>query len=301
MGTGTRTPCLRLWLAPHLPAAPRLLVSPRLLVQPQLVVQLRALLLLLVGAAALAGPAVAGPAPVTALGRLEPRDGVIRVAGPSAAAVVITELLVDEGDSLEQGQLIARLDSHARQRALVARAEAELEDADRELRRSTELHRGRAASEAAREESEVARKVALANLAAAHADLALAEVRSPSAGKVLAVHARAGERVGPEGILELGRTDEMFAIAEVYETDIGRIREGQAATITSPALPRALTGKVERIGLMVAKMDVLGTDPVAKTDARVVEVDVLLDEGQDARDLIYLQVTVEIYPGPTPE
>ena len=55
-----------------------------------------------------------------------------------------------------------------------------------------------------------------------------------------------------------------------------------------------MTGKVERIGLMVAKMDVLGTDPVAKTDARVIEVDVRLDDGQGADDLISLQVTVEI-------
>ena len=55
---------------------------------------------------------------------------------------------------------------------------------------------------------------------------------------------------------------------------------------------------VERIGLMVAKMDVLGTDPIAKTDARVIEVDVRLDEGQEASDLIYLQVTVEIASRP---
>ena len=243
--------------------------------------------------------ATADPAAVTALGRLEPRDGVIRVAGPSQAAVVVAELLVDEGADLESGQLIARLDSHPRQRALVARAEAELEDAKRELRRSTELQRGRVTSAAAQEAAEVAVKIAVANLAAARADLALSEVRSPSQGKVLVIHTRAGERVGPEGILELGRTDEMVAVAEVYETDIGRVREGQRATISSPALPKLLTGTVERIGLMVAKMDVLGTDPVARTDARVVEVDVRLDDGQEAMDLIYLQVTVEISSGPS--
>jgi HlyD family secretion protein len=239
----------------------------------------------------------ADPASVTALGRLEPRDGVIRVAGPSQPAVVVAEMLVDEGAELEPGRLIARLDSYPRQRALVARAEAELEDAKRELRRSTELQRGRVTSAAAQEAAEVAVKIALANVAAARADLALSEVRSPSKGKVLVIHTRAGERVGPEGILELGRTDEMVAVAEVYETDIGRVRVGQRATIRSPALPKPLTGTVERIGLMVAKMDVLGTDPVAKTDARVVEVDVRLDGGREAMGLIYLQVTVEISPG----
>jgi HlyD family secretion protein len=255
--------------------------------------RLRRCLVLLPACVGLLG---ADSASVTALGRLEPRGGVIRVAGPSRPVVVIAELLVEEGDLLEPGQLICRLDSHAKERALVERARAQLEEAQREDRRSTELQRSRAASQAAREAAEVAVKVARANLAAAEADLAMAEVRAPSAGRVLVVNARAGERVGPDGILELGQTDEMYAVAEVYETDIGRVRKGQRATITSPALAAPLSGTVERIGQMVAKMDVLGTDPIAKTDARVVEVDVRLDEGQSAQALTYLQVTVEIAP-----
>ena len=117
--------------------------------------------------------AAADPATVTALGRLEPRDGVIRVAGPAQAAVVIAELLVDEGAELEPGRLIARLDSHPRQRALVEKAEAELEDAEREKRRLTQLRVKQAASEADVQAAAVAVKIALANLAAANADLAL--------------------------------------------------------------------------------------------------------------------------------
>ena len=124
----------------------------------------------------------------------------------------------------------------------------------------------------------------------------MSEVKAPMAGQVLRVHAHAGERVGPEGILELGRTEAMMAVAEVYETDIGRVAVGQRAKVTSPALPVALNGTVQRIGLMVAKNDALGTDPVAKTDARVVEVDIRLDAGQGTDTLTYLQVTVEITP-----
>ncbi len=242
------------------------------------------------------GPAASAEDSVTALGRLEPRGGVIRVAGPSQMAVVIAELAVDEGDRLEKGQLVARLDSYATSRARVSAREAELEEANRELARSAKLQAGRAASRAARDTAEMKVKVAKAFLAEARANLALSEVRAPVAGQVLAVHAREGERVGEEGIVELGETDQMYAVAEVYETDIGRVRPGQKATITSPALQAPLTGQVERVGLMVSKMDVLGTDPVAKTDARVVEVDVKLDEGQDASTLTYLQVKVDIDP-----
>jgi HlyD family secretion protein len=46
---------------------------------------------------------------------------------------------------------------------------------------------------------------------------------------LIEIHTYPGERVGADGILELGRTDEMVAIAEVYETDIGRVRKGQRA------------------------------------------------------------------------
>jgi HlyD family secretion protein len=233
---------------------------------------------------------------VTALGRLEPAGGVIRVSGPSLPAVVISKLLVEEGDLLEAGQPIAHLDTYARQRATVEAMRARLQGTEQELARSKKLQAGRVTATAKFDEAQTEVRVAKAQLAGARAELAMSEVKAPSAGQVLAVHTRAGERVGPDGIIELGRTNEMYAIAEVYETDIGRVAEGQTATITSSALPRALAGVVERIGMMVAKMDVLDTDPVARTDARVVEVAIRIDEGQEVARLTYLQVRVEIHP-----
>jgi len=49
-----------------------------------------------VGSAAAAVPRA--PAAITALGRIEPKDGVRRIAGPSNPSVVIGRLLVEEGD-----------------------------------------------------------------------------------------------------------------------------------------------------------------------------------------------------------
>jgi HlyD family secretion protein len=121
-------------------------------------------------------------------------------------------------------------------------------------------------------------------------------VRSPIEGQVLEIHAREGERVGAEGIVELGRTQAMYAVAEVYETDIGRVRVGQRARITSPALVRDLEGEVERIGLKIGKKDVLGTDPVDDADARVVEVEIRLLEPALAARLTNLRVDVVIGP-----
>lgn len=234
--------------------------------------------------------------PVAALGRLEPQGGVIRVAGPSLPTAVIAELRVEEGDRVEKEQVLAILDGYPRGQAAVAEARAELENAQRELDRSRRLVAGKAASGAQRDLAQMRVEVARARAQAAQAELDLSIVRAPIAGRVLEIHARPGERVGAAGILELGRTDAMVAVAEVYETDVTRVAVGQRARIQSPALAAPLSGVVERIGLKIGKQDLLDADPVARTDARVVEVEIRIEGGQDVSGLTNLQVKVEIGP-----
>ncbi len=233
---------------------------------------------------------------ITALGRLEPRGGPIRVAGPFELVAVIVELSVEEGDRVEAGQSLARLDRYPLRLALIRQREAELALAEQELARAKQLSTGRAGAKARRDDAEAGVRAARAVVEAARAQLELSIVRAPISGRVIEVHARAGERVGDLGVLEIGRTDEMFAVAEIYETDIGRVEVGQRAIITSPALDAPLEGTVERIGLKVGRMDVLGTDPVAKTDARVIEVDIRLDDGDRVSHLTNLQVEVALVP-----
>jgi HlyD family secretion protein len=210
--------------------------------------------------------------------------------------VVIEELRIEEGDRIQKGEVLAVLAGAALERAEVARLQAELANAERELERNRKLRRDRVLSESEWQALELARDVGRASLQRAEADLELSTVRSPIDGQVLEIHAREGERVGPEGIAELGRTQSMYAVAEVYETDIGRVRLGQRARVTSPALPRALEGEVERIGLKIGKKDVLSTDPVADADARVVEVEIRLLEPDLAARLTNLRVDVVIEP-----
>ena len=57
---------------------------------------------------------------------------------------------------------------------------------------------------------------AIADEQRARRDFEMSVVHAPMAGQVLKIHARAGEEVGPKGLLELGRTDRMYAVAEVY-------------------------------------------------------------------------------------
>jgi HlyD family secretion protein len=238
----------------------------------------------------------ARPSDITALGRLEPKDGVIRVAGPSHFAVVIGKLFVDVNDRVQAGQTIAILDNHAATKADVARLGAELRNAEAEGQRYDRLFKDGFVSISERDLWKTKVDMLRAQLERAKAELHQAVVRSPISGRVLDVHAREGERVGSEGIAELGQTDVMYAIAEVYETDVPRVRVGQRATVTSPALAQPVAGTVDRIGLKVGKKDVLSVDPAARTDARVVEVRIVLDDPAQVAGLTNLEVDVTIAP-----
>lgn len=228
---------------------------------------------------------------VSCLGRVEPQDGVYELAGPATASVV-AELRTDEGRLVARGDVLATMDGHALAAAQLAAAQAELDYARLAFSREERLQG--ASSQARRDEATRNVRVGEANLAAARATLEQTVVRAPIDGEVLKVHTRQGERIGRYGLLELGKTARMYVVAEVYETDIGRVKTGQPATVTSPALAKPLAGKVERIGNTIGKVDSLGLDPVARTDSRVVEVFVLLDEPQAVADLTNLQVQVEI-------
>jgi len=280
------------------------------------------------------------PIRVSALGRLEPAGGIIRIAAPSTpqsvSGSVVAQLHVSEGDDVEAGELLAVTDIKPLYEAALAKAQTELELArqaaeaadsradeacvladvaareaerrtsllERELssQEETEQAQGdatarRASCTAARANARVAKSaiaVAQADVALHEAELRRAFIHAPFAGRILEIITHEGEFVGLEGLLEMGRVDRMYAIAEVYETDIRRVRIGQQATVTSDALDAALTGRVEFIHNKVAKQDEMGTDPAARKDARIIEVKVLLDDPETAAALTNLQVEVVI-------
>ena len=176
----------------------------------------------------------------------------------------------------------------------------------RDLAAEDETDRARGAAEAANADcaaAESAANVAEADIAVARAklsrqlrELERSEIYAPMSGKVLAINTRPGELIGLEGILELGHVEKMYAIAEVYETDVGRLRVGQRATVASVALAEELTGRIERIRPIVRKQDEIGTDPAARKDARIVEVEVVLDQPEHAATYTHLQVDVNFLP-----
>jgi HlyD family secretion protein len=227
----------------------------------------------------------------------------------------IVELTIREGQPVERGQLLARLDSDeltaeaGRADAALATAEAQLRDLlagsrsqeieqaraalrqatvsrewyERELARVRELFakelvaaqevdRARQAYDSALASEAAARErldlvqagprphevdVARARVAEARAALALAHARleqtrivSPVTGVVLHKNAERGETVTPGlSLLTLLDPRDMWVRAYVPETDVGRIRVGQAAAVMVDAYPgRTFPGRVSEIG-----------------------------------------------------
>ncbi|MEQ9482335.1 ABC exporter membrane fusion protein [Coleofasciculus sp. F4-SAH-05] len=335
---------------------------------------------------------------VTALGRLEPAGEMIHLTASTSTQVSrIEKLLVEEGDRVQVGQIIAILDNRDRlqaslqkaekqvdvaqaklaqvqagvkvgelqaqgaeiarlqadrtgslaaQQAAVARLEAEVQNARLEYERYESLYQQGAVSASQRdakgltyttaqqqvqqaqaelgriettsqeqiqqaqatldrlaevrpvdvEAAEAEVQSAKASVAEAQANLEQAEVRSPRAGQIIKIHTYPGEKIADQGIVTLGQTQQMIAIAEVYQSDILKIQEGQPATITSPVIPNSLQGTVERIGLQVEQQQVVDEDPAANIDAKVVEVHIRLDpnSSHNVAGLSNLQVTVTI-------
>ena len=145
-------------------------------------------------------------------------------------------------------------------------------------------------------EADVNRAIAAVNQAQTQLDQAY--VRAPQAGTVLKIHTRPGELVASDGgIVELGQTSQMYAIAEVYESDVAKVRPGQQARITSTSLPdRVLHGTVEQIGLQIERQNIVNEDPTNNIDAKIVEVNIKLDDtsSEQVALLTNLQVMVAI-------
>jgi HlyD family secretion protein len=131
-------------------------------------------------------------------------------------------------------------------------------------------------------------------------DLVLSQLRSPIDGTVLRIFARPGERPGDKGILEIGDTARMEAVAEVYESDVNRVRVGQLVSLTSEngGFKGSLQGRVLRITPQVSQRAVLSTDPTGDADARVVEVRLSLEPSDAARvqTLVGLKVIARFKP-----
>jgi len=185
----------------------------------------------------------------------------------------LSEVLIEEGMRVEQGQVLARMDD-ATERAQLALTEArlraaqtaleeirvELEDARRTLERQRELRDRELASQSDLDQAETQVRALEARLAngreqieVARSEMALQAqlleeltVRAPFSGVVIARAAQAGEMVSPisagggftrTGIGTIVDMDSLEIEVDVNESYIDRVRAGQRVTAILDAYP----------------------------------------------------------------
>ena len=210
------------------------------------------------------------------------------------------------------------------QDSVIARDRAQLAQAQVELRRYSQLYDQGASSAEVRDRRITIESTTRANLDQALQDretlraeleeqqatlarnrteLDKATIRAPFAGTVFRINAYPGDKVGDDGILEMGDSSRMGVIAEVYQTDRPGITLGQRAVISADGFPgKQMTGQVVEIARQVSRQSVFSGEAGENLDRRVIEVKIGLppEAAAIASAINYLQVNV-LFDPLTPE
>ncbi len=176
---------------------------------------------------------------------------------------------------------------------------------------ATEAKQRSIEAEAERALAQVPFESLAASKRAAEQKLKEAEVKAPVAGRVVKVLARPGDTLTNQPILQIADTDHMTVVAEVYETDVARLRdwlakapggtvavEVDARVLEGSAQPLKGTTTAAGIAPMIARNTVFALGPREDADRRVVEVEVRLDPASSdaVKNFIGLQVRARFLP-----
>lgn len=270
-----------------LPAEPTLLRRGYVAAAVLVAVLAVGLMFLMRGGAKPAGPTAAEAAPlVTALpaGRT-PFTMTVNFTGAIVARYDmpigvdseggrISAVLVEVGDHVRAGQVLARLDTAvvapqvASLRATLEQNRAEAALAEADYRRAAAIANSIAAlskEEVDKRHAQVATsaarvKAAEAQLAEAEARMGRTDIRAPADGTVLTRSAEIGQAVTPGGpaLFRLARGGEVEMRAVAAEQDLPRLKIGQPAEVRVAGVTAAVAGKVRLLGAVIDPATRLG-------------------------------------------
>ena len=234
---------------------------------------------------------------VAALGQLMPSGEIRQLAAPISqfgASPRLSKLLVNEGDFVEKGTVLAIFENREKlisdlekKNNLITTNNLEIELKEDQIKRYELAVEKDAYSlvQLSQRKDELLKlqKQKITNIGDKkniEIDLYNSKLRSPIDGYILAINTRVGERPKNDGILDIGSSQNMEALIEVYESDIDRVFISQNVELTSEngGFKKILKGKVIRISPQVKQRRVLSTDPTGDADARIIEVLVKLNK-----------------------
>ena len=240
---------------------------------------------------------------VAALGQLSPSGEIRQLSAPISqfgSSPRIVEILVNEGDFVKKGDVLAIFENREKLIADLERNDNLINIVNDEINlKKDQIKRFELAlsNDAYSFVQLSQRKDELLKLEKQkinyigdkkniEIDLFNSKLRSPIDGFILEINTRVGERPQNEGILDIGSSQEMEALIEVYESDIDRVFISQNVELSSEngGFQKILKGKVIRISPQVKQRKVLSTDPTGDADSRIIEVLVKLDK--ESREVV---------------
>lgn len=173
-------------------------------------------------------------------------DVVARTGG------VVEELLVEEGQRVTEGQVLARIDDD-RLRLEVERAEANLAKLEQEFRRSKQLHENQLISVEAFESLAYSLDAMRADLKLARLQLEHTEIRAPFDGVVARRHVKLGNMLAQNApAFRVTTYDPLIAKLHIPERELNKLAAGQTVELRVDALPgQRFTGVVDRVSPVV--------------------------------------------------
>jgi len=162
---------------------------------------------------------------------------------------IVSRILVDEGDAVAAGQLLARLDLSEIE-ARVHKARSAYEKAQRDLERVRSLYQDRVVPLEQLQDAETARDIARSDLEVVEFNLEHSVIRAPARGKILGRFAEAGELVASGTPVLLFATTEKNWILRfgVIDRDMVRLQRGDPADVRFDVYPgRVLSAAVSEI------------------------------------------------------
>jgi HlyD family secretion protein len=206
------------------------------------------------------------------------------IIGAELSGLRLTDVLVNVGDTVKRGQLLARIAADAvsadlaQARASVVEAEAALAEAKANAERSKQLQSQGFISPQATIQVVTAEQTTAARLAAARARVQAEEVRlaqtrivAPDDGVISARTATVGSLTQPnQELFRLIRGGRLEWRAEVTAAELARLRPGVAASLTTPSGER-ITGRVRAVAPSVdpaTRNGIVYVDIAAGTAAR---------------------------------
>lgn len=170
----------------------------------------------------------------------------------SKATGVVLQLLVEEGDAVKSGQLLAKLEND-RQRLALRQARADLAKQESEYQRTQQMFERKLIANDAFDRARFDLEAVRARVAMQELELSYTEIRAPIGGVVSERMIRQGNLVQiNQALFRIDDFDPLEAVVNVPEREMQRIAAGQPVTMLVDAVPgEAFEGSVARVSPVV--------------------------------------------------